>query len=294
MEEGGLCCWDLSEPDRLHQPQQQQQQQQRVEDKPQPEEQQQQQLLPARRPSYSTELPLIAGSSDTSWLTPEPKVRTNFSTAPSSTTNTGSTSSAAFDSGLGSIDSIVAIAVLQPTSSSRAAGSNAASQGGAACQLVSLSPAGNVAMFSVMLGAAAGRLAAESGVAAAAADLGTRAGEKLYCTLQAARMMTFFNSNSRPVCVCCCNKRSTAVEHIMVLTTYHAVLFCACPAIRQPRLFGEDAGGPATRADSCQAPAPAVHPHSCCTLQQRQQQQYAFISAGTAARAQPAAASGTQ
>jgi hypothetical protein len=53
------------------------------------------------------------------------------------------------------------------------------------CQLVSLSAAGNVAMFSVMLGAAAAGVAAESVAAAAAADLGTRAGERLsLCNLQ--------------------------------------------------------------------------------------------------------------
>jgi hypothetical protein len=68
--------------------------------------------------------------------------------------------------------------VLEPTAAARAAGSSgAAFQGGAVCQLVSLSAAGNVSMFSVMLGAAAGGVAAESGMAATAADLGTRAGE---------------------------------------------------------------------------------------------------------------------
>jgi hypothetical protein len=72
----------------------------------------------------------------------------------------------------------VAIAVLQHSAHGRAAGGNAALQGAAACQLVSLSAAGSVAMFSVMLGAAGGRgVAAESGLSAAAADLGTRAGE---------------------------------------------------------------------------------------------------------------------
>jgi hypothetical protein len=176
MEEGGLCCWDLSEPDKLHQPQQQQQH-------PQDslQQRQQQQLVPARRPSYSTELPFTAGSSDSSWVTPERPARADFIS--SSTTNLGSTcgtSCTAFALGLGSTDSIVAIAVLEPTEASRAGGSSSAAvHGGAGCQLVSLSAAGNVAMFSVMLGAAAGGVAAEFGVGAAAADLGTRAGERL-------------------------------------------------------------------------------------------------------------------
>ncbi|KAF8064512.1 hypothetical protein HT031_003312 [Scenedesmus sp. PABB004] len=118
MEEGGLCCWDLSEPGRTHQP---------LEAGPQ------QLALPLRRPSCSTGLPLLdagdgagsAGAAPGAWL-----------------------------SGAGDAR-IAALAALPPGSGGSAC---LLASGGAACQVVSLSAAGSVATYSAVLGSGTGEL----------------------------------------------------------------------------------------------------------------------------------------
>lgn len=143
MQEGYVCCWDLSEPNSGHMQQQhldksmKQQSQQQQLDKDM-EQQQQHCLLGPRRPSYTTHtlLPLL---------------------------DDGSPSAPAV---LDTVDSIVAVAVMPPSAGSLPGG---AAAGGVVCQLISLSSTGNIVLYSVTAGSAS--------TAMAAADLGTRAGE---------------------------------------------------------------------------------------------------------------------
>lgn len=157
MEEGGLCCWDLAEPDSAHQRQQQQQGSTALQRPVLP-------VPPPRRPSYSTELPLLSNS-----------FSSDSSVAASNGLAAGVHSPAG---GVADVGGIVAVAVLPPPGARAAGGAARSSWGGSVCQIVSLSASGAVSMYSVMLGAAGG-MAGQLGATAAAADLGTRSGKLL-------------------------------------------------------------------------------------------------------------------
>lgn len=153
MEEGGICCWDLSEPDSMHPPalepaglqQQKQRQQQQHEEAG---------VLPARRPAYTTEVPPL--------LAPD-----SSSTADSNATNTLQ---------VGAVSSVVAVEVLQlpslgglfrgPVAAAAAAGGGGG--GGPVCQLVAATANGCVMLHTVMLGG--------PGSDAAVGDMGMRTG----------------------------------------------------------------------------------------------------------------------
>lgn len=169
MEDGGICCWDLEEPDKAHRAAAQQQQQQPT-----------QQLagspssckLPARRPSYSTDLPQLLASVSSS------SGGTYTAAASSSSSSSGGghqreaplpTTWAEPDAGL-SVGGVVGLAVVPSTpSGASGAAADRGSGGGPVCRLVVLGSGACVTLYSVMVG--------DAGNDVAVADLGMRSGE---------------------------------------------------------------------------------------------------------------------
>jgi len=158
MEEGSICCWDLSEPDKSHSaalpatgPQLQQLQEQ--------EQEQHSLRTPARRPSYTTAVPISTGSSSHDSYDP----LTDNSKRRADVLN-GALHEHEF-----AAEGVVAVAAV-PTAASSGGGAVGSSSGGAVCRLVVLSSGCCVTLYSVML--------RDTGSSVAVNDLGMRTGER--------------------------------------------------------------------------------------------------------------------
>lgn len=172
MEEGGICCWDLAEPNTAHS-----NAAQGARAPPQHTQPQQQQpaslVLPARRPSYSTEVPFLARDGFGTAAPTAALALASASTPHSS--NTQDTNQAQLqgaaasmvlqDAGLAA-GGVVALAAVASSASGSGGGS---AGGGPVCRLVVLSAGGCVTLYSVMMGGA--------GSDVAVTDLGMRTGE---------------------------------------------------------------------------------------------------------------------
>lgn len=181
MEEGGICCWDLAEPNAAHSSAGQGA---RTRSQHTQHHQQQQHAasleLPARRPSYSTEVPFLSRDSFAtaaahSEATSEALAKASAATPQSSSTHDSShvqlqgaaASMVLQDAGLAAGGVVALSAVAGASSNSGGAG------GGPVCKLVVLSAGGCVTLYSVMLGGA--------GSDVAVTDLGMRTGEGQRC-----------------------------------------------------------------------------------------------------------------
>jgi hypothetical protein len=183
MEEGGICCWDLAEPNAAHSSaaqgartrSQNTQHQQQLQHAASLE-------LPARRPSYSTEVPFLSRDSFVtahSEATSEALAKASAATLQSSSTHDSShtqlqgaaTSMVLQDAGLAA-GGVVALSAVASSSSGSGGGGGGAG-GGPVCRLVVLSAGGFVTLYSVMLGGA--------GSDVAVTDLGMRSGEGQRC-----------------------------------------------------------------------------------------------------------------